>query len=221
MVIYSPGIQTKEKILSSAKKLFFNKGVSSTSLQEIANDAEIKQSLIYYYFEDKGDICAEIHTQFSENLNKLLINEINKRNLKMSVTVERCLFVAAYIKLSLKTPQLVRFLSEINEGEIQLRSDFIKQKYQILLDENSECALFTNIDFIILENISLNTLLFKLYAENKLLYSHEELIRFKLRVIAKSLYMDQSKWAKYEKEILELNEQFDFLVNDQFESSLA
>ena len=217
---YTTGIKTKDKILCSAKRLFFHKGVSAASLQEITREAGVRQSLLFYYFKDKDELCAEIHTQFSETLDVALCEEIQRRKLVMSKTVERCLFVAVLYQVCLSIPNIARFIAEINEGDIQFHSAFVQKRYDMLIEENFECLRRTTREFIIIENTSLNTLLFHLYMQGDLNNDKETLIRFKVRKILRSLYLDDEKSAQIEEEVLHYQKQFLFTVNDQFEVSL-
>ncbi len=45
--------ETELKIISSAEKLFFQKGKAGTSMQDIADDAGINRTLLNYYFRSK------------------------------------------------------------------------------------------------------------------------------------------------------------------------
>jgi len=45
--------ETEEKIISSAEKLFYQKGKAGTSMQDIADDAGINRTLLNYYFRSK------------------------------------------------------------------------------------------------------------------------------------------------------------------------
>ncbi len=50
--------QTREAILQNALRLFAEKGVENTSIEEIAQAAGVGKSTIYGYFETKGEIFA-------------------------------------------------------------------------------------------------------------------------------------------------------------------
>ena len=45
--------ETEQRIISSAEKLFFQKGKAGTSMQDIADDAGINRTLLNYYFRSK------------------------------------------------------------------------------------------------------------------------------------------------------------------------
>ena len=46
----------KEKLLKSAYKLFTEKGINATSIQDIVDDANVAKGTFYLYFKDKYDL---------------------------------------------------------------------------------------------------------------------------------------------------------------------
>ena len=49
-------LETREKILDAAETLFQRRGVSRTSLQDIATEAELTRGAIYWHFKDKAEM---------------------------------------------------------------------------------------------------------------------------------------------------------------------
>jgi TetR/AcrR family acrAB operon transcriptional repressor len=49
-------LATRDQILDAAERVFQLRGVSRTSLQEIAQEAGLTRGAIYWHFENKGDI---------------------------------------------------------------------------------------------------------------------------------------------------------------------
>lgn len=49
---YKKSKETKNRILTVAKELFYKQGFKDTSLRQICKEANINHSLIYYYFEN-------------------------------------------------------------------------------------------------------------------------------------------------------------------------
>ncbi len=52
--------ETEEKIIASAEKLFYQKGKAGTSMQDIADDAEINRTLLNYYFRSKDQLFEAV-----------------------------------------------------------------------------------------------------------------------------------------------------------------
>jgi TetR/AcrR family transcriptional regulator, fatty acid metabolism regulator protein len=53
-------VETKKRILTAAEKVFFEKGGDNVKISEIAKEAEITESTIYYHFKDKEDLLFSI-----------------------------------------------------------------------------------------------------------------------------------------------------------------
>ncbi|WP_077038344.1 TetR family transcriptional regulator [Pelomonas sp. KK5] len=49
-------LETREKILDAAETLFQRRGVSRTSLQDIATEAQLTRGAIYWHFKDKAEM---------------------------------------------------------------------------------------------------------------------------------------------------------------------
>jgi TetR/AcrR family acrAB operon transcriptional repressor len=49
-------LETRSRILDAAEHVFFEKGVSRTSLADIAQAAGVTRGAIYWHFENKGDV---------------------------------------------------------------------------------------------------------------------------------------------------------------------
>ncbi|NLN97335.1 MAG: TetR/AcrR family transcriptional regulator [Eubacteriaceae bacterium] len=60
---YKKGIETKNKILSVAKKLFYEKGFKETTIADIANTADVPVGLVNYYYK-KNDLLGDAFHQF-------------------------------------------------------------------------------------------------------------------------------------------------------------
>lgn len=77
-------IQTKEKILNIANKLFCDKGYYATTTNEIAKVSGVSIGCLYFYFADKDTILLEILDRYNESFIKvhenLSLNMANYRS---------------------------------------------------------------------------------------------------------------------------------------------
>lgn len=64
--------QRKQLILNAAQKLFFTKGINSTTMDDIAVEAELAKGTLYIYFKSKEDIQYEVSLRGAELLNRKL-----------------------------------------------------------------------------------------------------------------------------------------------------
>lgn len=55
--------ETRERILKAAADLFYEKGVSRTTLEDIAEAASLTRGAIYWHFKNKLDLFSALHEQ--------------------------------------------------------------------------------------------------------------------------------------------------------------
>ncbi|MET3699131.1 TetR family transcriptional regulator [Bacillus oleivorans] len=62
--------EKEKRIIEEAMKLFAKKGFSSTSVQEIADEAGISKGAFYLYFKSKEELMISIFTYYYERINR-------------------------------------------------------------------------------------------------------------------------------------------------------
>ena len=94
--------ELKAKILSSAKKLFIEKGIQSVTIRKIATDIEYSVGTIYLYYTDKTDILHDLHTQGFQQL-FLSMGELYS----LEDPMERLIHIGRkYMDFALKNPDM-------------------------------------------------------------------------------------------------------------------
>ena len=58
----------RKQILDAAKRLFYEKGFSAATIEDIAQEAELSPAAIYLYFKNKHDLYASLNLQLLEYL---------------------------------------------------------------------------------------------------------------------------------------------------------
>jgi len=53
----------RKQILEAAKRLFYEKGFSAATIEDIAQEAELSPAAIYLYFKNKDDLYASLNLQ--------------------------------------------------------------------------------------------------------------------------------------------------------------
>lgn len=76
MATYKKGIETKERIFQSAKKMFYEYGYKSATIEKIAGEAKVPIGLVNYYFK-KNDILSLVYTQFIEKIRKTIDEQLS------------------------------------------------------------------------------------------------------------------------------------------------
>ena len=101
----------ENRLLDTAFKLFTEKGITDTSIQEIVDNADVAKGTFYIYFKDKYEIRDIL---VSRNANKLFNDAVTA--LKKSYIEnfpDQVIFVINYIIDVLnKTPALLKFISK-------------------------------------------------------------------------------------------------------------
>lgn len=101
---------TEEKILLSAKKVFYQKGLKGARMQEIADDAGVNKAMLHYYFRSKEKLFDKVFEQSVKSVTPMLMNvflEESDLNTKIAHLVDML------IDLFLQEPYLSNFI--VNE----------------------------------------------------------------------------------------------------------
>lgn len=70
--------ETKQKILEAAKLAFSKKGYDGVSIDEIAQIANVRKSLIYYYFPSKDVLFEEVWVNSIDELENELFGQVEE-----------------------------------------------------------------------------------------------------------------------------------------------
>ena len=68
--------ETRDKIVSAAIDVFYEKGFSNTTLEQIASAADVTRGAIYWHFKNKLDIFLAIHSQFHTSFMDMMLQEL-------------------------------------------------------------------------------------------------------------------------------------------------
>jgi len=67
----------RDQILRAAVKIFGERGYSSATISDIANEAGVAHGTVYLYFRSKADILQSLHASFAEWLTGDLSGQVN------------------------------------------------------------------------------------------------------------------------------------------------
>ena len=121
--------QRYNTILRAAKILFARKGYHQTSIEEIADLAEVSTGAVYIYFKNKEDLLIKLMQEIGHQLRKLLGDEFKKsgfsldsfRNISLAFLKDFCgshpEWIAIYFRES---------VGQSSEVEEQRRQTFTK-----------------------------------------------------------------------------------------------
>ena len=100
-------LNTETQILNAAKKVFLNKGLDGTRMQEIADEAGINKSLLHYYFRTKEKLFDAVFTDaFQQFIPK--VSEVMASDISLNKKIQK--FVETYINMLIENPHIPMFI---------------------------------------------------------------------------------------------------------------
>lgn len=106
--------QRRKEILTAARRVFSAKGFNSTTMEEIASQAELSPGTLYLYFKNK----EELHTSLSINILAYISSQLNrvvKEKISVDGKIER--FRDIFINIYEQDPQILINLFHLQSGE--------------------------------------------------------------------------------------------------------
>lgn len=99
------------RLLETAFRLFTEKGIKDTSIQEIVDNANVAKGTFYLYFKDKYEIRDILIARKSHKLFKEALGELRKNYI--SNLSDQIIFIINYVIDELaKAPTLLKFISK-------------------------------------------------------------------------------------------------------------
>ncbi len=125
------GVDTRQRIIEGALRLFAEKGVDATSIRDIASSAAISEPAIYRHFRSKEDLVWEIFWSGYRGLGDTLRN--------VEATGGLCERLAAMVEticaLFDRDQPLFRFLLLTQHGQLGKITEREKSPVQVLHDQ--------------------------------------------------------------------------------------
>ena len=116
--------ETEEKIVTSAEKLFHQKGKAGTSMQDIADDAGINRTLLNYYFRSKDQLFEAV---FRKALGRFVPDLAAVLGMDIPFTEYVPIFVEKIIDTMLANPQIPIFVLQELSSNPQRMPQIIKE----------------------------------------------------------------------------------------------
>lgn len=107
-------LNTEERIIEAAKKVFFSKGLAGARMQDIADEAGINKAMLHYYFRSKDKLFEII---VKDAVGKMVprLNEIFNADASVFEKIE--LIVDKYISTVMEFPFIPAFvIHELNQN---------------------------------------------------------------------------------------------------------
>jgi AcrR family transcriptional regulator len=146
-------VETNDEILLAALKLFAEKGFFNTSLTEIAEAAELKNtSALYQHFKNKQAIASQLYANILDSLS-ISIDDIRRKNQKTPEQLRG--IVDLLFQLTDDAPDVMRFLlilklDEFLPEEKPLQESAAFVKIQKIIQSGIKAGEIRNIDHMLI-----------------------------------------------------------------------
>jgi AcrR family transcriptional regulator len=125
-------IETKDKILDAAERLFGEQGYAETSLRHIIADAGVNLAAIHYHFGSKEDLLLNLVRRRAEPINQARLAALDRFEAEAGsepVGLEKILeaFLAPAAEAAVRHPELVRLMGRMHAEGIMpagIKSEF-------------------------------------------------------------------------------------------------
>jgi len=141
----------KNTIKGISINLFYKKGYFATSISDIAREAGIQKSSIYYHYSNKEEILFDIlkttMVDLDENL-EAQIKDVQDAEKKMRAAIQsHVIFHMERQKEVIISDSELRGLTVDNYRNIMKMRDNYERKFQSLIKEGVEKGIFADMDF--------------------------------------------------------------------------
>ena len=131
----SEEVSKESRLLDTAYKLFTQKGIKDTSIQEIADNADVGKGTFYLYFKDKYELRDVLIYRKSNKLFNDAYKEAKKKS--FDTLTDQMIFIIDYVINKLNKNQvLLKFISKnLSWGVF---NETISKVYNISNEENDK-----------------------------------------------------------------------------------
>jgi AcrR family transcriptional regulator len=132
-------MDTRERIIDTASRLFYTQGYNSTGINQVIKEADVAKASLYQHFHSKEDLLIEYLTITSNETEKSLRDHIAKYKTPKEKVLATFDFLAKFVKQTeYNGCNFLNVVAEIPHENEKVRSLIRKQK-------NGIRALFTEI----------------------------------------------------------------------------
>lgn len=81
--------ETRQSILAAAERVFYEKGVSNATMEEVASAAGVTRGAIYWHFANRADLVLELYNSLPMPQEELIARELEAENADVFGVLER------------------------------------------------------------------------------------------------------------------------------------
>ena len=134
--------KTRQDILASARDIFYEKGYSKTTFDEIAKRINLTKGAVYWYFRNKPDIVAALINEYTQSHLDAVASHITDDNCNFEQLTNMVIFNNHILKTDATTYKFLFFITcqmEWSEAIINKIYPSIEQTKQVT------CGLFVRV----------------------------------------------------------------------------
>lgn len=184
------GKKTRENIMNTAKRLFYERGFTNTGIQDIAEDAGVKLGTMTYYFKKKNDLVGEIYNTYFMGLYNTIGDILGQES---TLFTKYCFTLICFFDSILKDSKNMRFYYEILE-----KGASRKERLYLLKTFNRSCLDFFNksydnadLDVLAISNYGAQKEIFMDYYDRELPYTERAIVEYLVRNTFRILAIDK------------------------------
>lgn len=123
------GQDTKQKIYDTARRLFYERGFTKTTLSVISQEAKINSAMVAYYFENKTNLALAVYSDYMQETKELVSRILPSVSSQSDLMFQTALEVRIHTRNMQSSYQLGRFLYELNQTSFYLQRESITTEF--------------------------------------------------------------------------------------------
>jgi len=129
--------QTRLLLLETALSLFAQRGISRTSLKDVAAEAGLTHGALYWHFKNKADLTVALHAECRFPIDDLYINQLQSARQNALEALEE--FLGQWCLLICEQPRAGKIWRVFHQGvdsdpELQALAELIHDEHQEWLE---------------------------------------------------------------------------------------
>lgn len=129
---YPKGLETRERIMETALRLFAERGYTAVTVEDIAEAAGLTKGALYYWFSDKDDLGRDLQHELYERLANLAMAEFEPEgdlvtNMRRAFDVFlNALGTSGHARFFLRDAWIIPVLDESGRRDQEIATDMVR-----------------------------------------------------------------------------------------------
>lgn len=217
---YKAGIVTKQKLINSAKELFYKNGYDKVNIKDICTHAEVLRTAFFYYFKDKPDIADFICNDTNQHSWTILDNYVNEHYNSQNGLIRASVSSALFFASIFNDKKILKFYSEVlrnnADSNVLIGNRTFKVTFEIYASYAPHQMTEAEFDMYFIYSTSAPGNLLYSYKKGYLKASSEDIIRYIIKRPLDILELSSEEKANLIEEAINSTKQFDLNLTKLF-----